>query len=174
MAKSRSRVRQQQQSDLDRLFQRADKQQEAGELTSAFRLFLACAKAGDAGCQNNLGNFYRDGIGVKANRERALYWYRRAYRQGLRGAASNIGVLFRDENKLREALAWFERDGGGDANLAIAMIYLREHNAEKAIRYLKRVCSAKPDEMSEASRKEAESLLKRLLKPADASKVPRR
>src|SRR5271168_3560419 len=107
MTKQSSHGKRYERSDVERLFQRADEQQQAGKLKSAFRLFLACAKAGDSGCQNNVGNFYRDGIGVKPNRERALYWYRRAYRRGLRGAASNIGVLFRDEKDLQKALACF-------------------------------------------------------------------
>src|SRR5579863_417820 len=98
-----------QQHDLELLFQRADKEWEAGNLRSAFRLFLAAAKAGDPSCQINLGNFYSGGIGVKPNRTSALYWYRRAYRQGYRSAASNIGMVYRDEEKLKKALAWFER-----------------------------------------------------------------
>jgi len=57
MLKSGLRAKRYQQSDLDYLFQRADKQQEAGNLRSAFRLLLAAAKAGDPGCQLNLGNF---------------------------------------------------------------------------------------------------------------------
>jgi TPR repeat protein len=161
MASARSRLRGYQQSDLDRLFQRADKQQELGNLGSAFRLFLACAKAGDSGCQNNLGNFYRDGIGIKPNREKALFWYRQAYRRGLRGAASNLGVLFRDEKNLKQALAWFKRADDGDADLAIAKMYLEENDTTEAIRFLKKACSARRDEMSEASREEARELLKR-------------
>ena len=161
MTKPGIRVRRRyEQSKIDRLFQRADKQQEAGNLKSAFRLYLACAKAGDPGCQNNLGNFYRDGIGVKPNRERALYWYRQAYRRGLEGAASNVGVLFRDEKNLKQALAWFERAGDGDADLAIANMYLQANDTAKAIRYLKR--ARKSDCISEASREDAERLLNSL------------
>jgi TPR repeat protein len=149
-----------QQSDIESLFQRADEQWEVGNLKSAFRLFLACAKAGDSGCQNNLGTFYRDGIGVKLDRDRALYWYRKAYHRGLRGAASNIGVLFRDEGDVKKALAWFERAKDGDADMAIANIYLRQNDTTKAERYLRRVC--KSDCVSEASREEAKRLLNSL------------
>jgi len=157
MTKQSSHGKRYERSDVERLFQRADEQQQAGKLKSAFRLFLACAKAGDSGCQNNVGNFYRDGIGVKPNRERALYWYRRAYRRGLRGAASNIGVLFRDEKDLQKALAWFERAGDGDADLAIANLYLEENDRTQAIRYLKR--TSESDCVSEVSREEAKRLL---------------
>jgi uncharacterized protein len=158
---AKSRVTRNRQPDLDRLFQRADEQQEAGNLKSAFRLYLACAKAGDSGCQNNLGNFYSDGIGVKPNRTLALYWYRRAYRQGEGCAASNIGVVYRDEKNLRKALEWFKRAKDGDADLAIAKMYLDENHLTKAVRYLKRVCKAKV--VTEASKEEARRLLERLV-----------
>jgi len=140
--------------------ERADRLQEAGKFRSAFRLFLACARAGDSGCQNNVGNFYRDGIGIRPNRERALYWYRRAYRRGLRGAASNIGVLFRDENNFALALAWFKRAGDGDADLAIANMYLGKKSPSKAVPYLQQ--AFRSHNVSEASREEAERLLKNL------------
>jgi TPR repeat protein len=164
MGKSGSRVKRYQKSDLDRLFQRADKQWEAGKLNSAFRLFLTCAKAGDSGCQVNLGTFYRDGIGVKPNRDRALFWYRRAYRHGEAAAASNVGVIYRDEKNLKQALAWFQRAKDGDADLAIALMYLQEQEQTKAIYYLERACKA--ERVTEASRDEARQLLKRLLRPS--------
>jgi TPR repeat protein len=47
--------------------------------------------------------------------------------QGYGAATSNIGVLFRDEKKLKQALAWFERAvelKDRDANLEIAKIHL--------------------------------------------------
>lgn len=55
-------------------FTRGSAQWERGKLQSAFRLFLAAAKAGDEGAQINLGYFYDVGIGVKRNRGAALYW----------------------------------------------------------------------------------------------------
>lgn len=154
-----------QRHHLDLLFERATKQWEDGKLRSAFHLFLAGAKAGDSGAQVNLGNFYSDGTGVKPNRDRALYWYRRACRQGERSAANNIGVVLRDERKLKEALVWFERavrlkDAG--ANLEIAKIHLQSNDRAKAIRYLMQVCKAKPHDVTEASKEEARRLLKHL------------
>ena len=93
------------------------------KLTSAFRLLLSGAKSGDISAQLNIGNFYSDGTGVKRNRARALYWYKRAYRRSDASAANNIGVLFRAEGQLTRALAWFERAvklKDVDANLEIA------------------------------------------------------
>ncbi len=83
-----------------------------------------------------------EGIGVKPNRERALYLYRRAYRSGLGGAASNIGCLFRDEKNSKPALAWFKRANDGDADLAIAKMYLDGKDKTNAIRYLKKAVKA--------------------------------
>jgi hypothetical protein len=55
MAKSESRVERSLENDL--LFARADKQYEGGNMRSAFRLYLAGAKAGDPGSQLAVGNF---------------------------------------------------------------------------------------------------------------------
>jgi len=148
------------------LSERANEQWEAGNLRSAFRLFLAAAKAGDSGAQVNLGNFYSDGIGVRPNRDAAMHWYRRAYRQGDSGGANNIGVLYRDENQFARALKWFERAiklGDPDAHLEIAKIHLRTNgDREKAIRHLKRLLAYKRDEVTEAYRLEGRRLLRRL------------
>ena len=108
-----ARARTDRQSKLDSLFTRADKQREAGNLRSAFRLFLLAAKGRDSGCQVNLGNFYSDGTGVKPNRELALYWYRRALRRQEWVAANNIAILFQTEGKVDPALKWFERACNG-------------------------------------------------------------
>ncbi len=152
-------------AELDVLFERANKQWDQGNLRSAFRLFLAAANAGNTGCQINLGNFYNNGIGVKRNRTLALRWYRRAYRRGERAAASNIGVMYRDEKKLRMALKWFERAVkmlDGDANLEIAKIYLQKDDLRKASHYLKRAIGAKPDDITQGSSEEAAHMLKQI------------
>jgi uncharacterized protein len=152
----------------DAFFKRASKQWDAGNLLSAFGLFLVGAKAGDSSSQVNLGNFYCSGLGVKPNRARALHWYRRAWRHGERCAASNIGIVFRDERKWKQALDWFERAAklqDGDANLEIAKIYLRvEKDRAKAMLYLRRTLQTDPRDLTVASRQEAQRLLTRLLK----------
>jgi TPR repeat protein len=60
----------------ERLFERASSQWEKGHLRAAFRTFLAAAKAGNTGAQVNVGYFYDLGIGVRANRNAALHWYK--------------------------------------------------------------------------------------------------
>jgi TPR repeat protein len=162
MVKPKFRGERNKQLERDALFERASKQLDEGKLVSAFRLFLIGAKAGDTGAQLSLGNLYSEGVGVGKNRSRALYWYGRAYRQGYGPAASNIGVMLRNEKKLSQALAWFERAvklEEHDANLEIARIYLQKKDPTKARPYLKRVCRAKAGSVTEASKEEAQGLL---------------
>jgi TPR repeat protein len=148
--------------DADVLFIRAAKHEENGELRSAFRLYLAGAKAGDTSCQLNVGNFYDAGTGVRRNRLAALYWYKRAYRRGVSSAASNIGIIWRNENNPKRALGWFQRAvrlGDDEANLEIAKHYLRnESNRHKAIHHLEKVCQS--NWVTEAGVEEATKLLK--------------
>ncbi len=155
-------------SKADALFAKASEQWERGKLRSAFRLFLSAAKRGDPSAQHNLGYFYDVGIGVKPNRVAALYWYKRAFRRGYRAAASNIGMIFRDEEKPKQALSWFQRAirlGDADANLEVAKIYLQEEaDVARAIVYLKRTAEAQPCDVTEGSKIEAQRLIKRLVR----------
>lgn len=150
--------------NVEELFIRAAKQEEDGKLRSAFRLYLAAAKAGDTSCQLNVGNFYDAGTGVRRNRSAALYWYKRAYRRGVSCAASNIGVMWRNEKKPKRALEWFEkavRSGDEEANLEIAKHYVwNEPNTAKAIHHLEKVCQSNC--VTEAGKEEATKLLKQL------------
>jgi TPR repeat protein len=144
------------------LFLRAEQQEDKGKFRSAFRLYLAAAKAGDRGSQLNVGNYYDGGKGVRQNRAAAMYWFKRAYRRGDCSAAHNIGVMWRNDQKFKRALAWFERAvklGDDESNLEIAKHYLRnEHKPDKAIPYLKKVRN--PNWVSEAGAEEASKLLK--------------
>lgn len=144
------------------MFLRADKDWEEGKLQSAFRQFLALAKAGDRSGQLNVGYFYDIGIGTRRNKTLALYWYRKAYRLGDASAANNIGIIWRNKDRPQRSLAWFRRAvrlGDDSSNLEIAKYYLRnDGNPRKAIGYLKRVCQS--DRVSEADEEEAARLLK--------------
>jgi TPR repeat protein len=147
--------------NTEELFAQAEKLEESGDLRSAFRLLLVGAKAGHEGCQLNLGNYYDAGTGVRRSRSAALYWYKRAYRRGVSSAATNIGVLWRNENKPKLALEWFQkavRLGDDEAHLDIAKYYLVEGKPGKAIRHLEKV--RPPNWVSEAGVEEAVKLLK--------------
>jgi uncharacterized protein len=151
-------------SRADDLFVRADRQADKGSFKSAFRLFLAGARAGDSGCQINVANFYDEGKGTRRDRSAAMYWYKRAYRRGSSSAAHNIGVMWRNEKKYKRALAWFKKAvalGDDEANLEIAKHYLNvELNPKRAITHLRRV--VKSNWVTEAGMEEGRALLRRL------------
>jgi TPR repeat protein len=154
------------QIEANELYQRADEHWSRGRLRPAFRLFLAAAKAGIEDALGIVGYFYDDGVGVKADQDAALYWYRRAYRHGSDSAANNIGCIWRDRKKFSRALMWFKRAvrlGDGDANLNIAMIYLyHKPDLKKAIRYLHNTLKLR--NVTDGGKEEARSLLKQVRK----------
>jgi len=93
---------------------------------------------------------YDTGVGIKRNRQTALYWYKRAYRRGCAAAAHNIGTVWRDDRNFKRALYWFGRaldlNGGddGEASFEIAKLYLSgKPNLPKAIFHLKRAIRSK-------------------------------
>ncbi len=155
------------------LFLQADRLWDGGELRSAFRLLLRCAKAGESGAQLNLGYMYDTGVGMKGNRAKAMYWYRRAYRNGCASAANNIGTIFRDEDEPETALAWFERAirmGDDDAHLEIAKLYLGPlGDMRKAVVQLRRTIAGVV--VCEASRDEARMMLKKTLAAKSRTQV---
>ena len=55
---------------------------------------LARAKAGDARAQNELGEMYENGRGVKQDPAKAAHWYQLAAHQGFAAAQLNLGVLY--------------------------------------------------------------------------------
>jgi TPR repeat protein len=164
MAKSKTSSKKSRKSKTDDLFIRADKLEDRGKLKAAFRLFLVGAKAGDIGCQLNVGNYYDDAKGIRRNREAALYWYKRAYQRGNAAAASNIGMMWRNEGKPRRALTWFKRAvkmGDDEANLEIAKHYIENENRpRRALPYLRKVVNS--NWVTEAGTERATILLRRL------------
>ncbi len=150
----------------NRLYQRADEEWQRGRLRSAFRLMLAAAQAGMAPAFAPVAYFYDYGEGTRVNRDAALYWYRRAYRNGDYSAANNIGCIWRDRNKVARALLWLHRAvelGDADANLNIAKIYLyNKRDLGRAIQYLNKTC--KSGHATEGSKEEARALLRQAKK----------
>ncbi len=146
------------------LYQRAHKDWSRGRMRSAFRLFLAAAKAGMVPAFRTVGQFYDCGDGVRANEDAAIYWYRRAYRDGDYSAANNIGCIWRHRRQLGRALMWLHRAvrlGDDDANLNIAKIYLGDKRSlKKAIPYLKKIYRSRY--VTEGTREEAKLLLGQL------------
>lgn len=162
---SNSKVIRRQHDDPKSIFLRADEKWTRGELRTALKLFLEAARRGDKGAQLNAGYFYDRGLGVKRNRDEALYWYKRAYRRGDASAASNIGTIWRDEDDPRRALSWFERAvrlGDESGNLEIAKIYLRRGDPNRAAHFIEKVRQS--DHVTESEMEQAKRLLKRVQK----------
>jgi uncharacterized protein len=64
------------------------------DYATALREWTPLAEQGNAGVQYNLGNMYRQGLGVPQNYKTALKWYRLAAKQGVATAQSNLGVMY--------------------------------------------------------------------------------
>jgi TPR repeat protein len=112
---------------------------------------------------STVGNFYHNGIGVKADPGAALDWYRLAYRAGARSVANNIGCILRDRKKLGQAIEWFQRavqQKDGDANLNIAKIYLHKGDLVRTRSYLDK--TRRSPWATEQSKEEARSLLREM------------
>jgi TPR repeat protein len=145
------------------LHQRAGEEWARGKLRAAFHLYLAAAKAGMGTAIETIAYFYDAGVGVKADEDAALHWYRRAYRCGSGFAANNIAAIWIKRKNTRRALLWFHRavDGGdGDANLEIAKIHLSKSQIGKAVQYLNQASTSAW--ATQGSKDEARQLLKEL------------
>jgi TPR repeat protein len=75
--------------------------QEAGDYQKA-------AEAGDAAAQYELGHCYDEGLGVKKDREKTVYWYTKAAEQGFAQAQYNLGVFYENGGRLLDD--WYNHD----------------------------------------------------------------
>jgi hypothetical protein len=64
------------------------------DYATALREWEPLAVRGDRVAQYNLGVIYESGLGVPADKSRALFWYRRSAEQGFAQAQNNLGRLF--------------------------------------------------------------------------------
>lgn len=83
---------------------------------------LALAEQGDAEAQFYLGGFYRMGLGMPQNLERAAYWSRKAAEQGHVKAQSDMGFIYTYGSGVpqdyMQAMMWYLIAKAGGANLA--------------------------------------------------------
>lgn len=114
-------------SSNDELSIRAYEEWEAGNLEKAFDLFKCAAERDDGIAQQNLGYFFDEGIGVKADKKKAEFWYTKAAQNGHTSAYMNIAILRIEEGEfvlagdlLGKAIAF----GDGNAALNLAKLYL--------------------------------------------------
>jgi TPR repeat protein len=152
--------------DPEKLFTEAERFEKRGDFERAFQCFLKAARLGHTGCQVSLGNCYAAGKGTKENMQAAAYWYKKAYKNGDRVGALNLGIDRRNEGRIRSAEIWFKKAvamNDGDAWIALAGLYKdRRDKREAAIDLLKRVLSMSRADISDDGKKEAKSLLKEM------------
>ena len=158
--------------DSEKLFLKADKEWDKGNLKVAFELFLESAKKGNECSQNNVGIFYESGLGVRKNSQKALYWYKRAFRNGLETAVKNIANYYFKQGNQARAKAWYKKaieTGDGDASLEMAKVYLsakqNKHNINCAKKYLRMALKNVPMEgITSDGYEEAEKLLAKIMR----------
>ena len=112
---------------------------------------------------SNLGWYYDQGIGTRADSKLACRWYRVGHRHGDVCGTTNMGVLWRDRGEYRRALIWLGkavRAGNHGANLDIAKIHLTRGQPQKAVPHLEAVLRA--DVVTEDTREQSERLLRRI------------
>jgi len=110
------------------LFTLADDEWNMGNVKEAFKLFCKAAMQNDDSAQNNLGYFYDNGIGTKKDEDKALYWYKKAFRNGNIAAINNIATIYRDRGNNRRAFFWYKKAvdaGDKDALVEIGERYYK-------------------------------------------------
>jgi TPR repeat protein len=75
----------------------------------AFRLNCIAAEDGMHDAVLAMGWFYLNGVGVEADEDEAIRWYRRSARQGEPHAMFSLGYIAYFRKDYSEALKWFER-----------------------------------------------------------------
>lgn len=97
---------------------RAAEDFQRGDHASAWFRFWSLAHEGYAAAQFNLGQLYRQGIGIAPDQSIARYWYAEAAAQGHPHAQYNLGLMYERGHgttaDLVEAKAWYRRAAAQD------------------------------------------------------------
>lgn len=100
-------------AELTRCNELIEKYWKSGDYTACFLGHLELAKQGYPLAECQVGYFYLNGLGVKADLEKAVYWTRRAAEHGDRDAQFNLGSLYEAgegvQQDMAEAFAWFQK-----------------------------------------------------------------
>lgn len=131
---------------------RASEDFQRGDHASAWFRFWSLAREGYAAAQFNLGQFYRQGIGIAADLAAARYWYAEAAAQGHPHAQYNLGLMYERGDgtmaDLVEAKAWYRRAAAQDvpgARSALERLERPRRSGQAAPR-------STPPELAEATR----------------------
>jgi TPR repeat protein len=99
-------------------------------LGKAVKFYRKAADQGDAYAQNNLGNLYDSGKGVKQDYDEAVNWYRKAAEKGNPYGQYRLGWAYENaqgvKQDLAEALNWYRKSaaqGDADAQNSVGDMY---------------------------------------------------
>ncbi|HTV84817.1 MAG TPA: tetratricopeptide repeat protein [Dyella sp.] len=93
-------------SEARKLLEEACDLFESGERSRSIKMFLKAAEEGSREAQVNLANIYDEGDGIKADFDKARYWYKRAITGGSPEAAYNLGISYLNRGDARWARHW--------------------------------------------------------------------
>lgn len=117
-----------------RLVQAADDYR-SGDHASAWFRFWSLAHEGHAAAQFNLGQLYREGLGVPTDLALARYWYTEAASQGHAFAQYNLGIMYERGDgtpaDLVEARAWYRRAAAQEIGAARAALDRLERQGQR-------------------------------------------
>jgi TPR repeat protein len=124
----------------------------------AFSIYLRATKKGDTYCELNLGFCYDNGIGVRKNKKKAAYYYKRCADRGDFCGANNLAILYKEKENFNMAEKYFGLAinlGDKDAALEMTKILIKKGCIDSAKDYLKIITDASPEEVTQATRDEA-------------------
>jgi TPR repeat protein len=153
--------------DTDILFRNGDAAEEDGRLDFARQSFEQGAALGDADCLCRLARMYDEGIGVTADKRKAMRLFQMAWRRSRNTtAATNIAILYREAGKHRLMFEWYRRaadTGDGSALLDIAKCYLRGRGVRRDLQAALRCLAAAESStyITEYERELAQRLLRK-------------
>ena len=100
----------------------------------ALRLTQIAAEDGMHDAVLAMGWHYLNGVGIEADEDEAIRWYRRSARQGEPRAMFSLGYIAYFRKDYSEALAWFERalsENHHRSGYWIGKIYWRGHGVDR-------------------------------------------
>ena len=151
----------------DVLYRIACAAEEAGNYELARKSYERASALGDADALMAQAYMYDVGLGDVVDKMRAMQLYRRAWRKGCPGAATNIANLYREQGNHRAMFQWFKRQaetGDGGAHLDLAKCYLRGTGVRRCVQMALRclAVATMSESISEAERDEAQALMETL------------
>jgi|CXWL01.1.fsa_nt_gi TPR repeat protein len=108
------------------------------DYATAIKEWEPIAKKGDATAQHNLGVMYEEGLGVKIDLKKALFWYRKAGENGYANSQINLGIMYANGTGIKKndvtAVYWYRKaaeQGNVDGQNKLADMYGSGNGVEK-------------------------------------------